>query len=57
LAESLILLYCFVQGQSVVLTKGLTGTVFHHGRWLFDFELSCGQGCDEGSLAHERGFD
>jgi hypothetical protein len=31
-----------------------TGTVFHHGRWLFDFKLSCGQGCGEGSFAHER---
>jgi hypothetical protein len=30
---------------------------FHHGRWLFDFKLSCGQGCDEGSFAHGRGFD
>jgi S1-C subfamily serine protease len=28
LAESLILLFCFMQGQSVVLTKGHTGTGF-----------------------------
>jgi hypothetical protein len=31
--------------------------LFHHGRWLFDFKLSCGQGCDEGSFAHGHGFD
>jgi tetratricopeptide (TPR) repeat protein len=28
--------------------------LFHHGRWLFDFKLSCGQGCDENSSSHER---
>ena len=28
MAESLILLFCFMQGQSVVLTKGHTGTGF-----------------------------
>ena len=31
--------------------------LFHHGRWLFDFKLSCRQGCNAGSFAHERGFN
>ena len=28
--------------------------LFHYGRWLFDFKLSCGQRCHEGSCGHER---
>jgi hypothetical protein len=27
--------------------------LYHYEQCLFDFKLSCGQGCGEGSFAHE----
>jgi hypothetical protein len=53
-----MLLGAVVENVSISgLIKGRTGTVFHHGRCLFDFKLSRRQGCGQSAFAHGRRFN